>query len=216
MMKSMNSLEFFGYAIEVGDLLTTLGTVVTAALALLAVFINHSLSSKRLHRELEGQKEQVQLDIDSREKEERLKQYLYQMERIFSHIIELRFVVDAIRKEFHVVDDEKSAKQFSSLLSKYQQQLELIDHKIRVLCSVYLDGIQIDEMFISEFQLQLVQAEGDLIFATIDGVSETKEEQQEQFERAVESFNEIISKFENQIWSFDRTLVEDIDARRNA
>ena len=215
-MSAANTLELYGYAFEVGDLLTTLGTIVTATLALIAVFLNHSLSSKRLHRELEGQKEQVQLDIDSREKEEKLKQYLYQMERIFSHVIELRLVTDSIRKELQVVDDPKSAKHFLGLLVKYQKQLELIDHKIRVLCSVYLDDLSLDIMFIADFQVQLVQAEGDLSFATIEGFSDTEEEQMEELERAIGNYNDIISSFENEIWSFDRVLVEDIDEKRNA
>ena len=221
----MEEIIVSGYSFKIGDILTAGGTIITAALALAAVFINHFFASRRLTKQLRSQEEQLQTDIESRQKQiqfelsmsnekDKLEQYLKQMERLFTFVLELRLLVEAIKKKARNIEDIKTLKDFLNNSESYEQKLELIDQKIRVVSNVYLSEVILEIIFIANFQLNLGSKIASFPLLQLSELHDSPKEQQERLELEVEELMENINECEEGIQEFERYLVDEIESKR--
>lgn len=213
-VQAVDQVVFFGYILKTGEVLAGLSAVITASLALTAVFINHYLAVSRLKKELQSQEKRNELDANRREDEYQIKQYLIQMERVFGHVLELRFLVRKIREGVENIENSDSLRIFISYTSEYEQRLELIDQKIKVISNVYLSEYFLEMMFLATFQLEFGTANANFPLLLIDELYTTFDEQQDDLKESVSSLLKHINECEQDIYEFERCLVKLIENKQ--
>ena len=209
----MKSLILYGYEFDINDLLSTVGVILTATTALVAVLLNHYFSTCRLRIELNEQDKQRELDRLNRLQEERLKSYLHKMERLFEFTLELKSISDEIRDNFNKVDDISAAFDFSEKLSEFANDIGQVDNKMRVILNVYFhdDLLDIDILFLSDFSLELVTQSGELGFLHFEEYT-SEDEALENLSSKKHNFESGLNCFVDNIWSLERGLVEKIES----
>lgn len=209
----MNSIFLYGYEFDVNDLLSTGGVILTAATALIAVLLNHYFSMRRLRIELKEQDKQRELDRLSRFQEERLKNYLHNMERLFEFTLELKSIHKDIQDDLNKVDSISAAVGFSKKLRDFANDLDQLDNKLRVVINVYFhdESLDIDIIFISHFSCELISQYGEFEFLSFDDFA-SDDEAFEHLSSIKRRFESELNCFVENIWSLEGDLVEKIES----
>lgn len=212
----MKSLILYGYEFDVKDLLSTVGVVLTAVVALTAVFLNHYFSTRRLRIELIEQDKQRELDRLCRLQEERVNSRMQKMVRLFEYNLELKSIIDHLHNGINQVDDISSAFYFSERLSDFANSIQEIDNKIRVILSVYFfdESLDIDILFLSKYSVELINQSNELGSLKFEEFTSPDEASTSLYSKK-SNFDLELSSFEGSIWSLEREFVNKIESEHD-
>lgn len=213
----MTFVTLGSYEIDAGDILSSLGVLFSALIALAAVFLNHYYSSRRLKIELENKDKQSLLDVTCSLQESRFNTRMQQMERLFEYTLELKNLYERLRGNLDLIDiwDIETARQFPIKANNIANEIKHLDNKIRVILSVYFDDefLDIDVLFLADFNIDVtVQAEDFYEYNFYDLVSTDKISDYLSMKK--QSFSILLDAFVNDLCNLENTFAEKIESER--